>query len=92
VRSEGEDHLWWYPSHKGNFDVKSFYKVLACKEVVHFPWRSIWRAKVPLKVAFFAWSAVLEKILNLDNLRKRHAIVIDRCCMRKMNGESVENG
>lgn len=91
VGSEGEDQLWWSPSHKGNFYVKSFYKVLACKEVVHFPWRSIWRTKVSLKVAFFAWSAALEKILTLDNLRKRHAILIDRCCMCKMNGESVDH-
>jgi hypothetical protein len=39
---------------------------------------------------FFAWSAALRKILTLDNLRKRHVIVIDRCCMCKRNGESVD--
>jgi hypothetical protein len=78
VRSEGDDKLWWTPSYIGKFDVSSFYKVLACKEEVSFPGRSIWRTKVPLKVAFFAWSAVLRKILTLDNLRKRHIIVIDR--------------
>jgi len=48
VRSEGDDKLWWTPSHKGKFDVSSFYKVLACKEKASFPWRSIWRTKVPL--------------------------------------------
>jgi hypothetical protein len=31
VRSEGDDKLWWTPSHKGKFDVSSFYKVLAAK-------------------------------------------------------------
>jgi len=27
----------------------------------------------------------------LDNLRKKRVIVIDRCCMCKMNGESVDH-
>jgi len=42
-------------------------------------------------VAFFAWTAVLGKILTLDNLRKKLVIVIDRCYMCKMNGESVDH-
>jgi len=91
VDGDGEDRLWWSPSHKGKFDVRSFYKVLACKEDIHFPWKSIWRTKVLLKVAFFAWTAAQGKILTLDNLKKKRVIVIDRCCMSKMNGESVDH-
>jgi len=90
VDREGEDQLWWSPSHKGKFDVRSFYRALACKEAVHFPWKSIWRTKVPLKVTFFAWAATLRKILTLDNLKKKCVIVIDKCCMCKMNGEFVD--
>lgn len=41
--------------------------------------------------AFFAWTAAHGKILTLDNLRKKRVIVIDRCCMCKMNGESVDH-
>jgi hypothetical protein len=33
----------------------------------------------------------LGKILTLDNLRKRQVIVIDRYCMCKKNGESVDH-
>jgi hypothetical protein len=44
-----------------------------------------------VKVAFFVWSAALGKILTIDNLRKRHVIVIDRCCMCKRHGESVDH-
>jgi hypothetical protein len=91
VNYDGEDQLWWSPSHKGKFDVRSFYKALTCKEAIHFPWKSIWRTKVPLKVVFFAWMAVQGKILTLDNLRKKRVIVIDRCCMCKMNGEWVDH-
>jgi hypothetical protein len=91
IDHDGEDKFWWSPSRKGNFDVKSFYKTLAYKEPIHFPWKSIWQTKVPLKMAFFAWAAALGKILTLDNLKKRHVIVINRCCMCKKNGESVDH-
>jgi hypothetical protein len=43
--------------------------------------------------SYFAktWTAAQGKILTLDNLRKKRVIVIDRCCMCKMNGESVDH-
>jgi hypothetical protein len=91
VDREGEDQFWWSSSHKGKFDVRYFYKVLACKEAVHFSWKSIWLTKAPLKVVFFAWVAALGKILTLDNLIKKCVIVIDRCCMSKMNGEFMDH-
>jgi hypothetical protein len=50
---------------KGKFDVRSFYKTLACKEAIHFPWKSIWQTRVPLKVTFFAWTVAQGKILTL---------------------------
>jgi hypothetical protein len=53
VRREGEDKLWWAPSRKGEFDVRSFYRVLVCIDDVHFPWKSIWRTNAPLKVVFY---------------------------------------
>jgi len=36
-------------------------------------------------------SVALGKILTLNNLRKRHVIVIDRCCMCKINGETMDH-
>jgi hypothetical protein len=80
---------WWTP-YKWKYDVRSFYKVLTCKKEAPFPWKNIWRTKVPLKVAFFAWSAGLWNILTLDNLSKRSVIVIDRCYMCKINGEFLD--
>jgi hypothetical protein len=37
-----------------------------------------------MNAAFFVWSATLEKIFIMDNLRKRHIIVVDwyYMCMR----------
>jgi hypothetical protein len=44
---------------------KSYYWVLCYGIGIDFPWKSIWRAKVPLKFAFFTWIAVLGKILTI---------------------------
>jgi hypothetical protein len=82
---DGEDKLWWTLSRKEKFNVRSFYKILACIENPHFPWKSIRRTKPtppppppPVKVAFVAWSAALGKILIIDNLGKQHLIVVNR--------------
>jgi hypothetical protein len=37
------------------------------------------------------WSAAIGKIITLDNLKKRHVIIVDRCCLCKRNGESVDH-
>jgi hypothetical protein len=79
------------PFKKGLFVVSSFYNILFCNNDIHFPWKNIWRTKVPLRATFFAWSAVLGKIFTMDNLKDRHVIVVDRCCMSKRNGESVDH-
>jgi hypothetical protein len=51
----------------------------------------MWRTQAPLRAAFFAWSAALGKILTVDNLRKRHIIIVDKCCLCKRDGESVDH-
>ena len=37
------------------------------------------------------WSTALDKILTLDNLRKQHIIVINRCCICKRSEEMVDH-
>jgi hypothetical protein len=81
MRQEGEDKLQWVPSKRELFGVKFFYRVMGCHDDFHFPWKSLWMAKVSLRIAFFVWSAALEKIFTMDNLWKRYVIVVDRCCM-----------
>jgi hypothetical protein len=39
----------------------------------------------------FAWSATLRKILTMDNLRKRHVIMVDWCCRCKRSGETIDD-
>ena len=57
----------------------------------NFPWKRVWKAKAPSRVAFFVWTAALGKILTMDNLRKRQLIILDWCCMCKSSGETVNH-
>jgi hypothetical protein len=91
VRQEGEDKLCWVSSKRGLFAIRSFYSVLVRNDGSLFLWKSVWQTTVPLRVVFITLSAVLDKILIMDNLRKQHVIVVDRCCMCKRNGESVDH-
>jgi hypothetical protein len=92
----GVYRICWIPSKRKFFEVRSFvvlsnssnrYEV-GCSS---FPWKGIWKVKVPLQVSFFVWTASLGKILTLDNLCKRGLIVVNWCCMCKRSGESINH-
>jgi hypothetical protein len=77
IRHGAEDRVVWIPSKRGLFEVKSFYKVLAIQEGFSFPWKSIWRVNVPLRVSFFfVWTVALGKILTHDNLCRGNVVVV----------------
>jgi hypothetical protein len=83
------DKFCWNPSKKELFDVISFFNVFIPHDSTPFPWRCIWWSKAPLKVVFFTWSVTLGKFITLDNLRKRHIIVVDLCCLCNKSRETV---
>jgi hypothetical protein len=91
VRRGDEDKFCWVPFEKGLFKVKSFSHSLTCPISTCFPWKCVWWTQAPSMAAFFSWSAALGKILTLDNLRKRHVIVINRCYMCKKTKEFVDH-
>ncbi|XP_035544454.1 uncharacterized protein LOC108983424 isoform X2 [Juglans regia] len=86
-----DDRLQWRGKDSKKFSVKTYYKILVSQGNEYFPWKSIWKSRVPSKVAFFVWTAALGKILTTDNLRKRGLIVTDWCYLCKKNGESVDH-
>jgi hypothetical protein len=91
MRREGGDKLWWVPSKRGLFGVKFFYRVMSCHDGFYYPWKSVWRTKVSLRVAFFVWLVALGKIFTIDNIRKRPVIVVDWYYMCKKNREFVDH-
>ena len=63
------DSIVWNLSTCETFEVRSFYSAMI-QPSHSFPWKSVWKAKVPSRVVFFLWTATLGKILTIDNLRK----------------------
>jgi hypothetical protein len=80
-----------FPSPQKGFKVSSFYRTLSLVKDCSFPWKSIWKPKVPSRVSFFFWVASLGKILTTENLRKRNIILVSWCCLCKSNGETVDH-
>ncbi|WMV41257.1 hypothetical protein MTR67_034642 [Solanum verrucosum] len=54
---------------------------------LNWPWRQIWKTKIPLKVACFTWLLAKEAVLTYENLRKRNNILVTHCCLC---GEAAE--
>ena len=79
------------PFQREQLEVRSYYHVLTILIGSPFPWKNIWRIKVPSRVAFFVWTAALRKILTLDSLRKRNIIMVDWCCMCKKIEKSIDH-
>ena len=91
LNREEEDDMRWNHTRSGKFEVSSYYKLLSPGGNPIFPWKSVWQAKVPHKVAFFTWLVALGKNLMIDNLRHRKVCIFDWCLMRKRAGESGDH-
>uniref|UniRef100_A0A2N9FVR5 Reverse transcriptase domain-containing protein n=1 Tax=Fagus sylvatica TaxID=28930 RepID=A0A2N9FVR5_FAGSY len=87
----GEDILCWESPSNHKFAVKRYYRSLSPRSSMSFPWKPIWKVKVPPRVAFLSWTVTLGKVLTIDNLRKRGLIIQEWCCMCKRSGESVDH-
>jgi hypothetical protein len=90
VNRDSADRLWWVPSKKCAFKVKTFNSLVGF-EGRRFPWKSVWRTQDPSRAAFFSWLVALGKILTVDNLRKRNIIIVDRYCLCKRDGETMDH-
>ena len=64
---EREDSMVWISAGNAKFSVSTYYRILSSHSSCVFPWKSIWKVKVPSKVAFFCWVASLGKVLATDS-------------------------
>lgn len=62
------DRQVWKVASGGEFSAKSCYGSIAMTGQREGPWRDVWYDKVPPKIQFFMWTAVLERISTMDAL------------------------
>ena len=72
------------------FDTRSYYHAIRGDLNSLFPWKSVWKQKIPRRLAFFLWTAAHDRILTLDNLMLRGRPLATWCCMCCCDGEPVD--
>ena len=91
VRGFGDDKMCWKLDRNKGFMVSAYCYHLVGPNDSFFPQKSIWKQKIPSRVAFFVWIVDLGKCLTIDNLRKRKVWILDWCYICKCNGELVDH-
>lgn len=82
--------LVWLPSPKQRFPNE---ELLSCSEgrQAGFPWKSLWKVRALLRVAFFSSRVALGRVLTTNNQRKRGIIIMKWRFMCKSHGEDVNH-
>ncbi|WMV34044.1 hypothetical protein MTR67_027429 [Solanum verrucosum] len=71
-----EDELWWKGDEKGTYKVsKAYRKMNHNQQPSSWPWKNIWKTKIPYKVACFVWLLTKEAVLTQENLMERGIIL-----------------
>ncbi|XP_060209904.1 putative ribonuclease H protein At1g65750 isoform X3 [Lycium barbarum] len=93
VNSQTPDSLKWGESSKGVFSVKASYNRMNTIDVLTdpWPWKLIWKTKLPTKIKCFTWTALKNATLTLDNFKKKKIHLVNRCYMCQKESESVNH-
>ena len=60
-------------------------KVLQPPSHMSFPWKTVWKPKVPTKVSFSVWTATLGRILTNDNCKNvGFLLMTGAVCVREL--------
>ena len=85
------DTLWWRLKGDGKFDTRSYYHAIRDTPNSLFPWKGVWKPKIPKRVAFSLWTAAYDRTLTLDNLMLKGCPLANQCCMCCCEGESMDH-
>ena len=91
IRPFQEDRLVLKETMTDGFSVRHMYHKLMHSLPTDFPCRSIWNLIVPPKLGFFAWEASWDKVLTLDQLKRRGIPLVNMCFLCEENEETVDH-
>ncbi|WMV43211.1 hypothetical protein MTR67_036596 [Solanum verrucosum] len=89
--STDQDRLEWKGHSKGSFSVKGAYKKFNPydNQIEDWPWKLIWKVKIPYKVSCFTWLVAKQVVLTQENLMKRGIHLSPRCFFCEEKAETV---
>ncbi|WMV36653.1 hypothetical protein MTR67_030038 [Solanum verrucosum] len=72
----GNDVLWWTGNNRGVYKVNRAYKLMdqTNQQIKNWPWKQIWKSRIPYKVSCFVWLLAKEAALTQDNVVKRGSV------------------
>ena len=82
--------MFWEPSSCRTLSLKSLYSILDHGDPILFP-HGQQRFYAHPKVAFLAWKASWEKILTLEQVKRRGFSLVNRCFLCQRNEETIDH-
>jgi len=91
--SNSEDKLIWAPDTQGKFSVGIAYRnsQRTHTQSSYWPWKMIWKVKVPFKVACFTWLLAKQVVLTQDNRMKKGLDLCSRCFFCECETETINH-
>lgn len=88
------DQLDWIPDKQGRVSVRrSAYWKFQRSDLQQgdWPWKMIWKVKVPFKIACFSWLLAKQAALTQDHLMKRGIQLCSRCLFCECEAETINH-
>ncbi|WMV36972.1 hypothetical protein MTR67_030357 [Solanum verrucosum] len=61
------------------------------QQIPTWPWRQIWKCRIPYKVSCFIWLLAKDAALTQDNVMKRGITLCSRCVLCGETSETVNH-
>lgn len=91
--SLSEDCILWQGNRQGTFSIKSAYKEfnVSNNQIDCWPWKLIWKVKIPYKVACFTWLLARKAVLTQDILIRRGFHLCSKCYLCGEEAETISH-
>ena len=89
IRFDIEDQWVWAAESSGSYSARSAYRVIReaiPEEEQDGEFKELWKLKVPMKVAMFAWRLLKDRLPTRDNWRRKRVELHEYVSFMQING------
>ena len=85
------NNIVWKVAKNGSFTVKENFIHLERVNHPLVPVKLLWNSCIPTKVSFFTWEVWWDKMLTMDQLKRRGHYIASKCPFCRKNEEALEH-